>query len=82
VPVVELRASQFAPAMIDAHVGEKITFVNRDGIAHTATATAGAHFDSGSMEQGARFSVTPREPGLISIVCVFHPGMTGSITVS
>ena len=80
--VVDLAASQFSPAMVDARVGEEITFLNRDAIAHTATAAAGARFDSGSMEQGARFSFTPRAAGVIAVVCVFHPGMTGSITVS
>jgi plastocyanin len=80
--VVDLAASQFAPATVRAHVGEPITFVNRDAIAHTATAAAGAGFDSGAMEEGARFTFTPRSAGLISLVCVIHPGMTGSIRVS
>ena len=80
--VMDLSASQFSPAMLDARVGEEITFVNRDAVAHTATATAGARFDSGVMEQGARFSFTPREAGVVSLICVIHPGMTASIRVS
>jgi len=80
--VVDLTASQFSPATAEAHVGEEITFVNRDAFAHTATATAGAEFDSGAMEQGAKFTFTPRRSGLISLVCVIHPGMTGAIRVS
>jgi plastocyanin len=80
--VIELSASQFSPATLDAHVSEQITFVNRDGVAHTATATAGARFDSGAMEEGATFSFTPRRTGVISLVCSFHPGMTGAIAVS
>lgn len=80
--VVDLTASQFSPASVRARVGEQITFVNRDAIAHTATATSGAEFDSGAMEQGARFTFTPRRTGLVSLVCVIHPGMTGSIRVS
>jgi plastocyanin len=80
--VVDLTASQFAPATVSAHVGEQITFVNRDAIAHTATATAGADFDSGAMEQGARFVFTPSRAGLISLVCVIHPGLTGALRVS
>jgi plastocyanin len=80
--VVDLSASQFSPATARAHVGEEITFVNRDAIAHTATATVGAAFDSGAMQEGARFTFTPRRSGLISLVCVIHPGMTGAIRVS
>ena len=80
--VVDLSASQFSPATVRAGIGEEITFVNRDAVAHTATATAGARFDSGVMEQGARFSFTPRETGVVSLICVIHPGMTASIRVS
>ena len=80
--VVELAASQFSPATLDARVGQKIAFVNRDGIAHTATAASGAAFDSGVIEGGGRFSFTPREEGAIALVCVLHPGMSGSIRVS
>lgn len=80
--VVDLAASQFSPAMLDARIGQEITFVNRDGIAHTATAAAGARFDSGAIEAGGRFAFTPRGAGVIDLVCTFHPGMTGSITVS
>jgi plastocyanin len=80
--VVDLAASQFSPAMLDARVGQEITFVNRDGIAHTATAAAGAGFDSGAIEPGGRFAFTPRRASVIDLVCAFHPGMTGSITVS
>ena len=80
--VVELAASQFAPATVDARVGQEIAFVNRDGIGHTATATSGATFDSGVIEGGGRFSFTPRAAGAIALVCVLHPGMSGSIRVS
>ena len=80
--VVELASSQFSPAMLDARVGQEIAFVNRDGIAHTATAASGAAFDSGVIVGGGRFSFTPRDAGAIALVCVLHPGMSGSIRVS
>ena len=80
--VVELAASQFSPATLDARVGQEIAFVNRDGIAHTATAASGAAFDSGVIEGGGRFSFTPHEAGAIALVCALHPGMSGSIRVS
>jgi plastocyanin len=80
--VVDLSASQFSPPTVRARIGEEITFVNRDAVAHTATATAGARFDSGVLEQGARFSFIPRKTGVVSLICVIHPGMTASIRVS
>ncbi len=80
--VVELRDTSFQPAAISVKVGDTITFVNRDPIAHTATATAGAKFDSGTLNAGAKFSYTAKRAGTIRYVCNFHPGMTGTITVT
>jgi plastocyanin len=79
--VVDMAASQFAPATVTAKVGQTIRWTNSDAIAHTVTATEGAGFDSGTVEGGGEFTYTTRKPGQISYVCDFHPGMTGSITV-
>src|SRR5215207_3619987 len=54
---VKMAGSTFAPATIDMKVGDTVTFVNDDGIAHTATADGGA-FDSGTLDPGAKFSFT------------------------
>jgi plastocyanin len=78
---VNIANFAFAPADIKAKVGDKITFVNKDSTAHTATATEGAKFDSGSLGQGASFSYVAKKAGTIKFVCSFHPNMTGTITV-
>ncbi len=78
--VVELTGSTFAPKAVDVKAGDTISFVNKDEIAHTAT--AGGTFDSGSMAAGAEFSFTAQKAGQISYVCAFHPGMTGTINVT
>jgi len=78
--IVDMTGSTFAPEAIDATVGDTISFVNKDEIAHTAT--AGGTFDSGSMAAGAEFSFTADKAGQISYVCAFHPGMTGTINVT
>lgn len=81
-PVVTMRGSTFQPAEIKAKVGETVTFDNNDQIAHTVTATAGAKFDSGTLDAGKTYSWTPKKAGTVSFVCNFHPGMTGTIEVS
>jgi plastocyanin len=78
--VVELRDSTFAPAAVDVKVGDTVRFVNQDEIAHTATADG--TFDSGTLDAGATFDFKAEKPGTISYVCTFHPGMTGTLTVS
>ena len=78
---VDMKDSQFAPAAITAKVGQKITWTNSDPIAHTATATENAKFDSGTIDGGGTFEYVTKKAGTISYVCDFHPGMTGTITV-
>jgi plastocyanin len=78
---VKMAGSTFAPANIEINVGDTVTFVNDDAIAHTATADDGT-FDSGTMDPGATFDFTAEKAGTISYVCAFHPGMTGKITVT
>jgi len=76
---VKMAGSTFAPGAIDLKVGDTVTFVNDDEIAHTATSDG---FDSGTMEPGATFDFTAEKAGTISFVCRFHPGMTGTINVT
>ena len=78
---VGMASSQFGPATADVKVGDTVVFKNDDAIAHTATATEGASFDSGTMEPDATFEYVAKRAGAISYVCEFHPGMTGTLTV-
>jgi plastocyanin len=79
---VDIANFAFAPKTIEAKVGQTITFTNQDSTPHTATATEGATFDSGELDQGKSFSYTAKKAGTIKFVCSFHPNMTGTITVS
>jgi plastocyanin len=78
--LVEMTDSAFTPSAIDVKVGDTVTFVDKDEIAHTATAEG--TFDSGTLRQGARFDFKATKAGSIDYVCVFHPGMTGRINVT
>jgi plastocyanin len=80
VKVVAMTGSTFAPSAIDVKVGETVSFVNKDEIAHTATAEG--TFDSKILDAGATFDFKAEKAGTISYVCLFHPGMTGTINVS
>jgi plastocyanin len=78
--IVEMTDSTFAPNTVELKVGETVTFVDKDEIAHTATAEG--IFDSGTLRQGARFAFKATKAGTFSYVCIFHPGMTGRINVT
>ena len=55
---VKMAGSTFAPGTIDLKVGDTVTFVNDDEIAHTATSDA---FDSGTMDARRDVRVHGRE---------------------
>jgi plastocyanin len=78
--IVEMTESTFAPNRVELRVGETVSFVDKDEIAHTATADGS--FDSGTLREGKRFVFKATKAGTINYVCVFHPGMTGVIDVS
>ena len=77
--IVDMTGSTFAPNSVDAKVGDTISFVNKDEIAHNAT---GEGIDSGTIAGGATFDFKAATAGTISYVCTFHPGMTGTINVT
>ena len=56
--IVEMTDSTFAPDAVDVKVGETVTFVDKDEIAHTATAEG--TFDSGTLRQGATLRLQGR----------------------
>ena len=69
----------FAPAT--ARRGGTVTVVNRDGVDHTVTATAGGF----NVKARGGSSVTfraPSRPGTYKFFCAIHPEMTGTLVVA
>ena len=56
-------------------------WTNKDSMAHTVTASNGA-FDSGNLDQGAKFSFTFTQEGTYDYVCTYHANMKGQIVVT
>lgn len=69
----------FIPDAIDAHIGDKIEWVNKDIVAHTATVDGEWEVELQPGESGTHV-VT--EEGVIDYYCRFHPNMTATITVT
>ena len=67
---VEMTSSQFAPAVSSSPRGRPSAGGTGNAIAHTVTATAGATFDSGTVEPGGDFTWTAlAKAGRVSSVC-------------
>ncbi len=76
---VTIENMEFSPAQIDVKVGDRIEWVNKDILAHTATVNGGWDVmippkKSASLVVGAAKSV--------DYYCRFHPNMKGRITVT
>ncbi|MGX7872268.1 cupredoxin domain-containing protein [Mesorhizobium sp. ORM6] len=69
----------FSPATVEAKVGDTIEWVNKDVVAHTATA-------KGSWEvmipPKKSASLTLKAAGAVDYFCRFHPNMKGHLDVS
>ena len=77
---VAIDSFAFSPATLKTRVGQKVTWTNRQGVAHTVTAN-GAAFNH-PMPSGARFSFAFTKAGTFAYHCTIHPSMHGTIVVS
>jgi plastocyanin len=76
---VDVSGIEFSQKKITAHVGDKITWTNKDFVAHTATARNG-DWDVALPVKGSG-SVVLKKAGHIDYYCKVHPTMKGEIDV-
>ena len=77
---VGMTGKAFAPGRVTILAGERLTWVNDDGTAHTVTASDRS-FDSGHIDPGGTFSRRFAEPGWVDYRCTLHRFMKGSVEV-
>ena len=80
VHTIVIDATSFAPKFVRAKVGDRIVWVNKDLLVHTATAKRGA-FDSKEIAAGKSWSYTTSAKGQLDYKCTLHPTMKGSLLV-
>nr|WP_244235171.1 cupredoxin family copper-binding protein [Achromobacter veterisilvae] len=76
--IVAIEGMRFVPATLTARRGDRVTWINRDLVPHTATALSRT-FDSGAIAAGASWTYTVGEAGSIAYTCLFHPAMQGTL---
>jgi plastocyanin len=77
---VTIKNFQFSPGTSSVHVGDTITWTNKDQAAHTATAKDGS-FDTGTIKQNKTGSHTFTKAGTFPYICSIHPSMKGTVAV-
>jgi plastocyanin len=75
-----IQGFSFQPAVLKVKPGAKVTWTNRDAVAHTVTADNGS-FASGNLQTGGSFSFTFTRAGTYAYHCSIHPSMHGSVVV-
>jgi len=78
---VKIANFAFGPSAVTVKAGTTITWTNNDSAPHTATSASGL-FNSGNLNKGQSFSFKFTEPGTYPYVCVYHPNMKATITVT
>lgn len=72
----------FGPATLTVKRGTTVTWINKDGDAHTVTAVgARPLFASNPFDTGDSFSFTFNAPGTYAYFCKIHPTMKGTVVV-
>lgn len=70
----------FVPAEVTVKAGDTIEWVNKDILAHTATAANGDWNVTIAPKQTSRLVV--KKPGTIDYFCKYHPNMKGRVVVT
>lgn len=80
--MIDIAGSAFNPRNLSIKVGTKVTWTNKDGVAHTVTSDDGGFTSSGNLGNGATYEYTFNAVGTYPYHCAIHPSMTGTITVT
>ena len=76
---VAIEGMRFSPAAVEVKAGDTVVWTNRDIVAHTVTAKAGA-FDSKVIPPGGTYKFVARKIGDFAYACSLHP-MTANLKV-
>jgi plastocyanin len=78
---VEVKNTAFNPTSLTVKAGDKVTWTNNDGFAHTVTLDDNS-IDSGDLAGGATFENTFATGGTFAYHCKIHAVMHGTVTVT
>jgi len=80
---VDMDEIAFSPGTIRLRPGGKVTWTNRDKVAHTVTVGNELYssLNSGELEEGERYTRVFDKQRKIGYRCTIHPNMEGTIFV-
>lgn len=81
---VDMRNIEYAPQRVALRRGARVTWLNRDRVAHTVTVGTelNSRVDSGEVAPGESFSRRFDQPGDVEYRCTIHTQMRGTLRVA
>lgn len=76
--IVEIQNFLFSPKTLSVKAGDRITWINKDIVPHTATA-ADKSWDTGNLKPKESSMITVTKDMVESYFCRFHPSMKAKI---
>jgi plastocyanin len=80
VHTVTIEGMKFAPERLEVSAGDRVTWVNKDFVPHTVTASE-AKVDSGVIAANGKWTFTAKRKGEMPYICRLHPTMKGMLVV-
>ena len=77
---VAIGQMRYAPLPANLHVGDTITFVNKDTLPHTVTARDNSF--NLRLPPGQSATLTLGKAGAFNFYCIYHPAMRGTLKVA
>jgi plastocyanin len=78
--VVEIIQFKFTPDQINVKVGDTVTWINRDFVAHTAQSIDNS-FNTGSLALNESYTLVVNDIGDYAYFCEYHPSMQAAMLV-
>ena len=77
---ITIEAMKYQPESVTVAVGDRVVWVNKDVVAHTATSPKGG-FDSKMIAPAESWTLTVRTAGAFAYICAYHPTMKATLRV-
>jgi plastocyanin len=78
--IVTVENMKFEPQSLTVRRGDRVVWVNKDLVPHTATAN-NHQFDSGNIAPQASWTYVASQDGTFEYSCIFHPTMKATLIV-
>lgn len=79
--VIEIHRMKFQTISLNVKVGDKVTWINKDLVPHTATANDKS-WDSGRLGKGESFSLVITDQTSLDYFCFYHRQMKAKLTLT